>query len=338
MKQQIVVTENNKQEANIYSLTNQKKQNSLKKQENLKDSYCVPKKTKEKSLVANKNSPVAFLDTGIGGLCILNAARVLLPYEDFVYLTDTIGAPYGNKPKHTIATLTLNACNELTARFNPKAIVLACNTATAAAISRVRGVFKGAPIIGIEPAIRPAILQGTDSEILVLSTVATLKYSKLMKSYRIANLKNLHFLALPKLATLIDQNLSDLNKTLPELNKMLSPYKNKVSSVVLGCSHYAFIKPQISLVLGGNIKFFDSSLGAARRLKHCLTSSGLMKHISEIMKYTTPDKAAHSGIFDTKQAGLSTNKLGSTSIYSTSHDPNVLNQLKAFFTTFSPDS
>ena len=217
----------------------------------------------------------------------MHAARKILPNEDFVYFADTQNAPYGNKPKNEITQHVLSCCWRVKSLSNPKAIVLACNTATATSIAEVRASFNDTIIVGVEPAILPALSQ-TYGQILTISTVATLEYNTLIKQHM--HKTNTSFLALPDLATLIDSSIHDLPSIQEKIDSALLQFKNNIQSVVIGCTHYSFVKPQIAQALGGKVVFFDSAPGVAHRLRFCLARDGLLnktKRTGSTRIYTT---------------------------------------------------
>lgn len=222
----------------------------------------------------------------------MNAARHFLPHENFVYLADTKNSPYGNKSKKQIARLVLSLVRLATNTFSPKAVVLACNTATAAAINQVRKTYPDLIVAGVEPAIKPST-GNPDGSILVLTTHATLKHCRLLKKYKRLKLNHITYIALPQLAGLIDNNLSNLPAIQPEINKMLLKYRHKVTAVVIGCTHFNFVTEQINQALGGGIVFYDNCRGTAKRLKFCLTKKKLLstkKTSGKTVIYTTDYK------------------------------------------------
>ena len=215
-------------------------------------------------------SPILFLDSGLGGLTTLFQTEMILPQENFIYVADFKNHPYGNKTKKQIESTVIHNIKKFYAQFYPKSVVLACNTATAVAITRLRKMFSNIIIIGTEPAIRPAIEAGK-KRILVLGTRATIRHSSLIKLFKANKHSYLEFLALPELAKLVDDNYLD-NKSLIDdyLAEKLTPLKDKFDAVVLGCTHYVILKKEIKNFLG-DITIFSGNGGVAKRLKQCLT-------------------------------------------------------------------
>ena len=131
------------------------------------------------------NSPIGFFDSGVGGLSVMKKAMIYMPEENYIYLGDSGNAPYGVKDIPEIKKLTLNNVEFLIEK-GVKAVVVACNTATSVAIEELRNKYKDIPIIGIEPALKPAVEMGKDGRIVIMATNATLKekkFNKLMNKY-----------------------------------------------------------------------------------------------------------------------------------------------------------
>lgn len=120
-----------------------------------------------------KNMPIGFFDSGVGGLSVLREAIKLLPNEDFIYFGDSKNAPYGTKSVDEVRELSFKA-SELLLKYSVKAIVVACNTATSAAIENLRNTYKNMPIIGIEPALKPAVELKREGKIVIMATPMTL--------------------------------------------------------------------------------------------------------------------------------------------------------------------
>ena len=124
-----------------------------------------------------KNRPIGFMDSGVGGLSVLREAVRVLPNEDFIYFGDSANAPYGTRTVREIRELTFKAVEKLM-EYDIKALVVACNTATSAAISELRSKYKDMPVIGIEPAVKPAVVCSNGGRIIVMATPMTLRQRK----------------------------------------------------------------------------------------------------------------------------------------------------------------
>jgi len=222
------------------------------------------------------DKPNLFIDSGLGGLTTLFQTQALLPNEDFIYCADFKNSPYGNKTLKQIQNIVLHTLKHYYAKFKPKSVVFACNTATATTIQEVRKRYPSLVVVGAEPAIKPAI-KSDAKKILVLCTKITLNQSNLVKLFRIHKKDILDFCVLPELATLIDNNYSSNPQLIHKyLVEKLATYKGKVEGVVLGCTHYIIVGENIKHILG-NVKLFDGNMGIANRLKQCLDMLDLLK-------------------------------------------------------------
>ena len=193
-----------------------------------------------------------------------------LPQHDYIYLADSANAPYGEKSSDWIATRSLALCKHLSSK-GCDAIVVACNTATAEAIKQIRAELD-IPIIGVEPGIKPAAMQSQNGIVGVLATEATLKSDKF--NALLATLPdNCHFIkqAGAGLVPLIEAGQADSKEALELLGKHLAPILDAGSdTLVLGCTHYPFLKKSIRKLLGDSITLIDTSDAVVRQLKRVL--------------------------------------------------------------------
>lgn len=212
--------------------------------------------------------PIGFFDSGVGGISVLKEATKLLPNENFIYLGDSKNAPYGIKSIDQVKSLAFDAVNFLAAK-NVKAVVVACNTATSAAIEDLRKQFNYMPIIGIEPALKPAVKYKNRGSIIIMATPMTLsekKFSNLMKKYE--KEAQIQPLPCPGLVELIESGIIKGEPVEDYLEKRLKPYLEQgIAAVVLGCTHYPFIKDSLYKILKRNTPVIDGSAGTARQLK-----------------------------------------------------------------------
>jgi len=215
------------------------------------------------------------LDSGVGGISILKECVKLLPNEHFLYVADNEHLPYGNKSRKNLNQIAYRLILKLVKEYPIKLILIACNTLTASSISYLRSKIN-LPFVGVEPAIKPAMLFGKGN-ILVLSTKATLKYNQNLKKIMQKKPKNIYFLTFSHLAQKIDENLKNLDVLEPYLTTLFLPYQNKnIQSVVLGCTHYQFIKKQICVALQNpKLNFFESSIPVAKRVESVLKEQEL---------------------------------------------------------------
>lgn len=190
---------------------------------------------------------IVVYDSGIGGASILKEIMMLLPNYDYLYFADTKNSPYGTKTKAEILHAVLNNVLSLNKNGGIGLLVLACNTATSVCCKILRNIFSF-PVVGVEPAIKKAVDEGFN-KIAILATPQTLKSNDLIQKY-IKNSKGereISKVPLDELASLIDENTADFNRVLPYLSKKLKGLKS--SCVVVGCTHYNFVKKQIQTVL-----------------------------------------------------------------------------------------
>ena len=213
---------------------------------------------------------IGVFDSGVGGLSILDEALRQLPQHDYIYLADSVNAPYGEKSGKWIAERSLNLCKYL-ADSGCDAIVVACNTATAEAIKQIREQLQ-IPVIGVEPGIKPAAMQSQNGVVGVLATEATLNSDKF--NALLATLpSNCHFIkqAGAGLVPLIEAGKADSEETLDLLAKHLEPIQDAGSdTLVLGCTHYPFLRKAIRKLLGDSITLIDTSEAVVRQLKRQL--------------------------------------------------------------------
>jgi glutamate racemase len=220
--------------------------------------------------IGTELSRIGVFDSGVGGLSILDEALRQLPQHDYIYLADSANAPYGEKSSDWIAKRSLSLCQYL-AEAGCDAIVVACNTATAEAIKQIRSEVK-VPVIGVEPGIKPAAMQSVNGVVGVLATEATLNSDKF--NALLATLPNdCRFIkqAGAGLVPLIEAGKADSAETLDLLAKHLEPIQDAGSdTLVLGCTHYPFLRKAIRKLLGDSITLIDTSEAVVRQLKRQL--------------------------------------------------------------------
>ncbi len=226
----------------------------------------------------DKSMPIGFMDSGVGGISVLKEAVDIMPNEDFVYIGDSANAPYGTKDTMTIKELTYNVVKTLINEHHIKGLVVACNTATSAAVRDLRNLYPNFPLVGIEPAIKPAVLHNHGGEILVMATPMTIaqeKFKNLLKLYE--NQAVIIPVPCKGLMEFVEAGIVEG----PELDKYfkstLSPYLNEITeSIVLGCTHYPFLKKEIiSYLQRDDITLYDGSLGTAREIQRRIKEAGL---------------------------------------------------------------
>jgi len=225
--------------------------------------------------MALKNAPIAVFDSGVGGISVLKELVALCPNENYLYFGDSANAPYGEKTTEQVRELTLRAADMLLSR-GAKALVVACNTATAAAISVLRQTYPGAIIIGIEPALKVAADRFPRGDIGIMATAVTLREEKLARQLeRFPEAKVVRIPA-PGLVELIEQGKTDAPETEALLRDCLAPYMGKLDALVLGCTHYPFVKDTLAKILGKDTQILDGGSGTARQTRRCLEQAGLL--------------------------------------------------------------
>jgi len=220
------------------------------------------------------NRPVGFLDSGLGGISVLGEALRILPKEDFVYFGDTRNIPYGDKPPEAVYQYTHAAVEQLIS-LGCKAIVIACNTATSVAAAQLRQELP-LPIIGMEPALKPASLLPGDGRVLVMATRNTLK---LPKFQALMALYGQNAIPLPCSGLMECVEAGELSGPRVEslLEELFQPYRNEpVKAVVLGCTHYPFLRQTISRFFSTDTALIDGNLGTVKQLRRRLEEESLL--------------------------------------------------------------
>ena len=246
--------------------------------------------------MAAKGGAVGFFDSGLGGLCILDAFKALCPHESTIYIADSRNCPYGNKPADEIVRLAERHTRRLLKR-GCKMIVVACNTATAAAIDTLRAEWPDVPFIGIEPAVKPAALRSKTGVVGVLATAGTFG-GRLYNETKAKFAKDVTVIA-----TVADEFVdiveslrvnvgsvrvgSDPNLTLNDpkvvavVRARIEPLlKAGCDKLVLGCTHFPHLKPLIEKICDGRAEVIDPSDAVARQAKRVLSSRGLLASAS----------------------------------------------------------
>ena len=222
--------------------------------------------------MADRFSPIGVFDSGVGGIGTLAALRRELPEEKFLFYGDTANAPYGTKSRDEVMGCINRIMEHLLAQ-DVKAVVIACNTATAVAAAELRARYD-LPIIGIEPALKPASEVRKDGSILVLATPMTLKLEKFRALYARYG-EGAIPLPCPGLMELVEREANDEARRY--LLELLSPYDlTKVDAVVLGCTHYVFLRPLLKEILPAGVSVLDGNEGTARQLRRVLTAKELL--------------------------------------------------------------
>ena len=229
-----------------------------------------------------KYEAIGVLDSGLGGLSVLREAIKIMPNENFIYYGDSKNAPYGVKSSEQVKKLTFDVVEYLLCR-GVKGIMVACNTATSAAVAELRIKYTDIPIVGIEPALKPAANSSKEGKILVMATPMTLKevkFHKLLDRYR--DMREIEPVPCEGLMEYVEQGILEGEELDAYLREKLEPFMDtKISSIVLGCTHYPFVRSAIAKVVGQDIDIIDGSLGTSRELMRRLKEKDLLNDSME---------------------------------------------------------
>lgn len=229
--------------------------------------------------------PIGVFDSGIGGLSILQALRAELPQENFVYLADNAHAPYGERGDAYVTARTVAVTQYLCTQHHVKALVVACNTATTAAIHHIRAEHPDLPLVGVEPAIKPAVAQTKTGRIGVIGTrgtVTSAKFQALLATVQ----PHADFVVQPcdGLAAAIEGSVMEpdgpfATKTRALCDQYMSamgPFginSGQIDTLVLGCTHYVFVAPYLRTQLGDAVQLIDTGAPVARQTRRLLAAA-----------------------------------------------------------------
>lgn len=234
----------------------------------------------------SNDAPIAIFDSGLGGLSVWKEVKRILPNESILYFGDTANCPYGHRSHEDILSLTLNAIRFLIDK-NAKLVVVACNTATAAAIDVLRERF-GIPFVGMEPAVKPAALNTQTGVIGVLATAGTFagKLYRQTKS-KYAEDKLLVVRVGTGLVEAVEENRITELKTQKLIEGYVKPMIDKnADRIVLGCTHYPFLKSVIAQIIPSNVEIVDPAIPVAKRTADLLEKHDLLNRDNQSPQYT----------------------------------------------------
>ena len=238
-----------------------------------------------------KKGFVAVIDSGVGGLSVVPALRAELPRENFVYFGDAGNAPYGEKTVEEVRETVDGIVNAMI-KDGAKAIVLACNTATSAAASYLREKYKDVPIIGMEPALKPAAEAKAHPRVLVMATPLTIREDKLHAlAERLAGEADFVLIPCHGLVESVERGEVGGDKVKRLVADILSPHLDGADSIVLGCTHYAHLRGVIEEVAPG-VAIFEGAEGTARETKRRLSETGIAKRCGKgslTLKNSSPE-------------------------------------------------
>lgn len=245
---------------------------------------------------------IGFFDSGVGGLSVWRAVVELLPGEDTDYISDSANCPYGDKSAEMVRELSRRHVRALLAR-GAKIVVVACNTATAAAVDALRAEWPEVPFVGMEPAVKPAALGSRSGVVAVLATKGTFS-GRLWRETSARYASRVHVIkcVADEFVSLVEHGEldgADVEKTIrSRLTPLISANADRI---VLGCTHFPFLKPVMERVLEGRAKVVDPSMAVARQVKRVLESRGLLRSdgaSAECRFETTGDAASFESFLE----------------------------------------
>ena len=226
--------------------------------------------------MAKPTDPIAVFDSGVGGISVLRELMALMPNENYLYFGDSANAPYGDRPTEQVRTLTLEAAGQLVNR-GIKALVVACNTATSAAIGPLREAYPEEILIGIEPALKLAADRFPGKRIGIMATAVTLREEKLdALLHRFLEDAPIFKISAPGLVALVEAGMANSQEAEELLADILTPYKGLIDVLVLGCTHSPFTDNSIRRVLGENLPLFDGAVITEEETKAALAAADLL--------------------------------------------------------------
>lgn len=232
-----------------------------------------------------KKQWILVMDSGSGGEYTLNKIKQLLPNENYLFFKDVLNCPYGNKSKKQLQNIALKNIKKIIQLYDIKIIILACNTLGSATLDFLKQ-YVNIPIFAVEPYLNCEVLK---KPTLLLATNSTIKHSRKIAQYK--GNKNLFLCGFSDLAKRIDDCNKNYNILQPYLNKKLKPFRNKfLDNVVLGCTHFNYIKNQIESSLKTRVDFYEDSENIALQTKEVLQKNNMLcvhnKHGCVLTIYT----------------------------------------------------
>lgn len=243
----------------------------------------------------DRKSPIGVFDSGLGGISVLRNLYTIMPHEDYIFYGDSKNAPYGTRSREDVQQLSLAVADKLVQQ-GVKAIVIACNTATSASCELLRAKYPELIIVGLEPALKPAVRHHQKGTVAVMATPLTLKQERYltMKEQYEPEAKLIIDVPAPLLVEFVEKGELDSPAVMAYLKELLGDYLGRLDAVVLGCTHFPFIKPALRKLVGQHVFIIDGGPGAAHELSNQLVRHGLARtddHVGEITFLNSKDSA-----------------------------------------------
>lgn len=223
-----------------------------------------------------KEEYIGVFDSGVGGISVLRELMALMPEEKYLYFGDSANAPYGKRTTGQVRQLAMEAARHLMDR-GCKALVVACNTATAAAINDLRAAYPDTIVIGIEPALKVAADRFPGGTVGVMATPVTLREEKFHAQLERFPGMTVELIPVPALVELVEAGKANSPEVEALLRPVLTPFAGKLDAVVLGCTHYPFAAKTISALLGEKTAVLDGGAGTARETRRRLAEADLLR-------------------------------------------------------------
>lgn len=224
-----------------------------------------------------RNRPIGVFDSGMGGISVLRELIKIMPNEDYLYFGDSVNAPYGTKTLEEVRALTIQNVEYLM-ELGAKGIVVACNTATSAAVAVLRRMYPTMPVVGIEPAIKPAAVENPGARIVVMATPMTLgqeKFQTLMRRYE--NKIQIVPLPCPGLMEFVERGELEGESLRTYLTELFRDVvRDPIDGIVLGCTHYPFVRGMVQEIVGDKVTIYDGGPGTAREMRRRLEQAELV--------------------------------------------------------------
>lgn len=232
---------------------------------------------------------IGFIDSGIGGLSVMKAFISYPISADYIYIADTAHLPYGLKPYEYIHDRMEKLSKYLIHQCHIDLLVIACNTATAISAGQLRKQLPELPIIGIEPAIKPAALASKTNEIAIFATTSMInnpRLTRLIDSF--ASTVQVHKIAADSWVTLVEKGIFSGNDVKKELNNLLKPLStHKIDQLILGCTHFPFLESELRALISPNIQLVNPAIAVAKHALHCLELQNIKQNSASSYRYLT---------------------------------------------------